>query len=149
MWIDAAPMRKMRSVVRAMLPTNAMLKRDRGDALLITNVAVDALPGFTLAHRGTLTRIYPDASWVHRFERRFSEPVDDFSASLARFKGIEPDHEAILLFTRGAKLLDSSTETEREQYDTAVRRYAAKVLREGEPGGGLYALAVLDNFLKT
>lgn len=156
MWTDAGPMRPMRAALRALLPPRAFLKRDRGDALLVTNApafdpALAALPGFILFRRGALIFLLPDASWTARCERRAPEPPDDLSASLLRFRGQTPDLENLKLFARGAKLLDAgaaATGAEADAYDRALRQRAACALRGG-CGGGLYACALLNARLQA
>ena len=112
MWTDGGPLRQMRAALRALLPPRAFLRRDREDALFVTNApAFDPglrdLPGFLAERRGPLLAVLPDASWVTRVERRCPEPPDGLSASLVRFRGQVPDRENLALFARGAKLLDA------------------------------------------
>lgn len=151
MWTDGGPLRQMRAALRALLPPRAFLRRDREDALFVTNApAFDPglrdLPGFLAERRGPLLAVLPDASWVTRVERRCPEPPDGLSASLVRFRGQVPDRENLALFARGAKLLDAPGATgaaEAEAFDRALRQRAALALR-GSCGGGLYAAAVLN-----
>ena len=148
MWTECGPLRQMRAAARAALPPRAFLRRDRGEALFVTNApaldpAPGEIPGFTAERRGALLHLLPDASWVARWERRFPEPPDDLCAGLARFRGAAPDHENLLLFARGAKLLDAGAGSEEIiAYDRAVRQRAALALRGG-CGGGLYAAAAI------
>ena len=152
MWTDAGPLRQLRAAARAALPPRAFLRRDRGEALFVTNApafdpALREIPGFTAERRGGLMYLLPDASWVVRWERRFPEPPDDLCAGFARFRGIAPDRENLLLFARGAKLLDARADfAEIAAYDRAVRQRAALALRGG-CGGGLYAAALMDHQL--
>ena len=90
----------------------------------------------------------PDASWLTRFEAR-RQPPDEFCASLMRFCGAPVARETILLFTRGAKLLElkDAPDAEIAAYDRAVRQLAAVALRGGMDGGGLYALSLIDHML--
>lgn len=151
MWTDGGPLRQMRAALRAQLPPRAFLKRDRGDALFVTNApsfdpALGALPGFLFERRGALMAVLPDASWVALVERRCPEPPDELSASLERFRYQTPDRENLALFARGAKLLDAPgapSAAELDGFDRALRQRAALALRGG-CGGGLYAAAVLN-----
>ena len=152
MWTDAGPLRQMRARARAALPPRAFLRRDRGDALFVTNApafdpALREVPGFIAERRGGLLFLLPDASWLRRWERRFPEPPDDLCAKLERFRGEAIDRENLLLFARGAKLLDGGAVSEDvAAYDRAVRQRAALALRGGR-GGGLYAAALLNHQL--
>lgn len=142
---------QMRRAIRAHLPAGAFLKRDRGGALLITNAKrIDpdfaSATGFSAEARGDLTALTPEDRWIYAFERDHA-PIGHLSASLARFRGHAPARAAIDLFVRGLKLSESRpTDGEIADFDRAVRRMAAVSLRTGE-GGGIYALAVLDEML--
>ena len=148
MWTDAGPLRQMRAAARAALPPHAFLRRDRGEALFVTNApafdpALREIPGFTAGRRGTLLYLLPDASWIARWERRAPEPPDDLCAKLQRFRGASPDRENLLLFTRGLKLLDGgATPEDIAAYGRTLRQRAAVALRGG-CGGGLYAMALI------
>ena len=148
MWTDAGPLRQLRAAARAALPARAFLRRDRGDALFVTNApafdpALQDIPGFSAERRGGLLYLLPDASWLARWERRSPEPPDDLCAKLRRFRGATPDRENLLLIAQGLKLLDGgATPEDTAGYDRAVRRRAAVALRGG-CGGGLYASALI------
>ena len=154
MWTDAGPLRQMRAAARAALPPRAFLRRDRGDALFVTNApafdpALWEVPGFIAQRRGGLMILLPDAGWIARWERRFPEPPDDLCAKLQRFRGAEPNGESLLLFAWGAKLLDGgATPSDIAAYDRALRQRAALALRGG-CGGGLYAAALLNYLLNN
>ena len=149
MWTDAGPLRQLRAAARAALPSRAFLRRDRGDALFVTNApafdpALREIPGFAAERRGSLMYLLPDESWIRRWERRFPDPPDDLCAGLARFRGQAPDRENLLLFAQGAKLLDgSATKEEITAYGRRLRQRAALALRGG-CGGGLYASALIN-----
>ena len=148
MWTDAGPLRQMRASARAALPPRAFLRRDRGEMLFVTNApafdpALREIPGFIAERRGGLLFLLPDASWLRRWERRFPEPPDDLCAKLERFRGETPDQENLLLFARGAKLLDAgATPEDIAFYGRSLRQRAAVALRGG-CGGGLYAAALI------
>ena len=152
MWTDAGPLRQLRAMARAALPPRAFLRRDRGEALFVTNApafnpTLLEIPGFTVERRGGLMYLLPDAGWLARWERRFPEPPDDLCAKLQRFRGEDPDRENLLLFARGLKLLDGgATPGNIAAYDRAVRQRAAVALRGG-CGGGLYAAALINHRL--
>ena len=129
---------------RAALPEGAYLKRDRGDALLITDCGC-AVEGFARIPRGRLTALLPTSERILRWEQDFSAPAGAFSATLLRFRGPTPDNDNVLLFTRGVKLF-SGTAAELTVFDRAVRQTAAAALRTGN-GGGVYALALLRDEL--
>lgn len=152
MYTDAGPLRQLRAQARALLPPRAFLRRDRGDALFVSNAPVFApetrdLPGFLAERRGALLYLLPEPGWVLRWERRFREPPDDLSAGLARFKGVTPDRENLTLFARAAKLLDGHPSPEEiAALDRTLRQRAAVALRGG-CGGGLYATAILRSMI--
>ena len=154
MWTDAGPLRQMRAQARAALPPRACLRRDRGDALFVTNApafdpALREVPGFIAERCGGLLFLLPDASWLRRWERRFPEPPDDLCAGLARFRGEAPDRGNLLLFAQGVKLLDGgATADELAAYDRSLRQRAALALRGG-CGGGLYAAAIINHELNV
>ncbi|MDO5323751.1 MAG: hypothetical protein Q4G06_06985 [Clostridia bacterium] len=146
MWNEPAPLEQMRAELRPQLPERAFLKRDRGDALLITNAPAfgfspEQLPGCIVETRGMLLCILPDARWVADFEAAIPEPPDHLSRTLMRFRGAEADGDNLRLFARIAKLMDAQPSPgEIEACDRALRNRAALALRGG-CGGGLYACA--------
>ena len=154
LWSAPPPLDVLRGELRPLLPERAFLKRDRGDALLITNApalgcAPEMLPGCIVETCGTLLRILPDADWVAAYEARIPEPPDHLSRTLLRFRGIEADMDNLHLFARIAKLLDAQPSPgETEACDRALRNHAALALRGG-CGGGLYACACVRALLKS
>lgn len=153
MRIDAL-LAEMRRALRSALPEKAFLRRDRGDALFITNApafepALSEVPGFRAQLQAPLMRILPDESWIFRLEE--NPAPDQLSASLARFRGDFPDAQNILLFVQGAKLLDDPSACTPDQiaaFDRALRQSAAIALRGG-CGGGLYACALMNAEIHT
>ena len=146
LWCKSSPLEQMRAELRPLLPEHAFLKRDRGDALLITNAPAlgfspECLPGCILERRGPLVCILPDARWVADFEAAIPEPPDHLSRTLMRFRGAEADGDNLRLFARIAKLMDAQPSPgEIEACDRTLRKRAALALR-GDCGGGLYACA--------
>ena len=130
---------------RACLPEGAYLRRDRGDALLVTD-ADREVEGFARIPRGNLTALLPTPERILRYEQ--TPPAGAFSASLIRFRGQAADEKNALLFARGVKLF-GGTSSEFAAFDRAVRQTAAAALRTGD-GGGVYALALLrDELIHT
>jgi hypothetical protein len=140
---------EMRAQLNAALPEKAFLRRDRGDALFISNAPVFdpgicSIPGFRLEMQGRLMRILPDESWIDRLEE--NDPSDHLSRSLLRFRGKAADTENLKLFARGCKLLDdpaAAVQSDLNDYDRALRQSAAIALRGG-CGGALYACALMN-----
>ena len=146
MWNESSPLEQLRSELRPLLPEHAFLKRDRGDALLITNapalgLAPDRLPSCIVENRGMLLAILPDAQWVAEYEAAIPAPPDFLSRTLLRFRGAEVDMDNLHLFARIAKLMDAQPSPgEIEACDRALRNRAALALRGG-CGGALFACA--------
>ena len=146
------PLERLRAELKPLLPPQAFLKRDRGDALLITNapafgLSPERLPGCIVERRGMLLRILPDAQWVADFEATVPEPPDHLSRTLLLFRGVEADPDNLRLFARIAKLMDAQPSPgEIEACDRALRNRAALALRGG-CGGGLYACACVRALL--
>ena len=154
--------RALREAAAAPLPPGAFLRRDRGDALFVTDAPrlrpqadwprVFTGAGFLCARRGELICLMPDAGWLRRLESAFPEPPDQLCATLRRFAGRSPDGASLGLFALGARALDGGEGGAR--FDRALRRRAAECLRLGRdavdaPGGGLYACALLDHLLNN
>lgn len=154
----------LRAAASAALPEGAFLRRDRGDALFVTDAprlrpegdwpAALAQAGFACAQSGGLLRLVPDARWPKQLEAYWPEPPDDLCASLRRFRGIEPEAESLRLFALGAKCLEVGGDAAR--FDRLLRQRTAVCLRlnalnpEKTPrGGGLYACALLDYALEV
>ena len=141
--------RRLRDAARARLPEGAFLRRDRGDALYVTDAPlrggkVDwAAAGFICREVEGLARLTPSTVWLDRLEARYPEPPDPLCRSLRRFSG-PPDAAALALFARAVKQLDGGERDPR--YSRDLRQRAAVCLREHIPGGGLYACA-LANYL--
>jgi len=154
--------RILRQAAASVLPQGAFLRRDRGDALYVTNApfihpGMDwtlllAEAGFRCTGGNGLLRLWPDGSWLIRLEAACPDPPDDLCRSLLRFRGCSADVESLRLFALGLRLLDGGEAG--TSFDRQLRQRAAECLRlnalnSNEPprGGGLYACALLDHEL--
>ena len=148
--MDSDLLRALRAAVEAQLPPGAFLKRDRGEALFVTDaarrcpgedwIARFAQFGFVCRERDGLTFLTPGNAWLARLEDEFPDPPDHLSATLSRFRGIEAEGEILRLFALGVKALDGGESPER--FDRLLRQRAAVCLRE-KVGGGLYGCALV------
>ena len=144
----------LRGTLTPLLPEQAFLRRDRTDALFVTNAPLfadaDVLSaalsdaGFNCRHSGTLLFLIPDASLLRAVEGRYPPP-DFFCASLERFRLHRPCAEAVNLFARGVRLLEHSDPAGLSAYSADVRRLAAVCLRKNL--GGVYGCALVDHVL--
>lgn len=138
----------MRGEVAAMLPERAFLRRDRGDALFVTNAPAfsdaSALTerlcraGWRVQTRGGLLAISPGADMADQFERARPEPPDFLTRSLKRLRGLPVCGEALAVFAEGLRRAEHGGA---EDYDRRVRQLAALCLRRS--CGGAYACAVI------
>jgi hypothetical protein len=130
----------LRDRVAAELPAGAFLRRDRGDALYITDAPrlgwAGVIPGFDVAVRGGIARIIPRAELMGECD---FEP-DALARELERFRDLPPD--CVKLFSLGIKVLESPGEVRIAEYDRRIRQAAAVALRSGG-SGGLYACALV------
>ena len=139
----------LRAAARAALPSGAFLRRDRGEALYVTDAPrrqspeawLDAVraAGFECRIEGGLACLTPGAVWLQRLEAAYPEPPDAFCAAFRRFEG-PPDAEALRLFAMAMKPLDGGAPD--PMYEKKLRQRAAVALRRHETGGGLYACAL-------
>ena len=136
---------ELRRAARQLLPEGAFLRRDRGEALYVTDAprrapSIDwSAAGFICLEAKGLAHLTPDESWLDRLEALYPNPPDTLCQSFRCFTGI-PDAEALRLFARGMKALDAQSCD--LQFSRALRQRAAVCLREHLPGGGLYACAL-------
>ncbi len=154
----------LRTAAAAALPEEAFLRRDRGDALFVTDAprfsarmdwaGLLSEAGFHCAGSGGLLRLWPAGIWLSRLEAACPEPPDDLCQSLSRFRGRDPDGESLKLFAFGMRCLDGGDGAAR--FDRKLRQRAAACLRlnamnpeEPTRGGGLYACALLDHELEV
>lgn len=143
----------LRQAARAALPEGAFLRRDREDALFVTDAlrldprAAEALgrAGFGVEARGRLLALTPEPVWLNRLEALYPGPPDFFCQTLLRFAGQPPDEPSLRLFARGARLWDEGRWD--DAFDKALRRRIAEALRSGG-GGGLYACGLLRHLMK-
>lgn len=152
--------RALRQAAADVLPAEAFLRWDRGDALFVTDAPrrrpdVDwakALrgAGFECQMRGGLLALTPGAAWLARLEAARPEPPDALCADLRRFRGLPVEPESLRLFAFGARCLEAHEGA--DAYDKMLRRRAAECLRlnamnpnEPQRGGGLYACALLNH----
>ena len=146
----------LRQTVAALLPKGALLRRDRGGALYVTDAprrrpgvdwpAIFMAAGFACDLGGGLARLTPGGRWMDALAARFPGPPDPLCAALARFDG-PPEPAVLALFTRGLKALDTGTPD--PGYDRALRQEAAICLRDkARTGGGLYACALVRHLMK-
>lgn len=155
MWNANEFLEHMRRMLREALPPQAFLRRDRGDALFITNApafdpAIPAIPGFILIPAGKLLQVLPDKSRLAEIERQ--EAPDHLASNLLRFRGLEADMENLSLCAQGLKLIDmgrSAAAAEIGAFDRALRNRAALALRGAASGGGLYAAAIILYNIKS
>lgn len=156
MWNEFFPTRKMRALIRAKLPTKAFLLIDRGDALFVSNAPIftpelPVVSGFSVYRSGRNIAFLPDESWMIRLERRMSEPPDELSRTLMRFRGEKIENDALKLYAQALKIAEGDTKAktrEIEALERNIRQRAALALRNGG-GGGLYGVAVALAQLKT
>lgn len=131
----------MRSPVRAYLPPNAHVKRDRGNGLFIAQEIIHS-PYFLSKPIEGGWRLYPTSALIGEFE--IPEPKDTLCRTLLRFRGLAPGEAETALFCLAAKLLESPEPSRVRALDKAIRQRAAVCMRSGG-GGGLYACAMLLN----
>ena len=108
--------RTLREAARAALPEGAFLRRDRGEALFVTDAprvapganwpSVLARAGFLAAERGGLLCLTPGSAWLTRLEDACPAPPDALCRGLFRFAGREIEAESLALFAAGARVLD-------------------------------------------
>ena len=145
----------LRKAARSALPPGAFLRRDRGDALFITDAPrhrpqqdweqVLSGAGFDCALNHGLLQLYPSACWLEALSARFPAPPDVFCASALRFAARPIEPESLRLFALGVRILDG--ESGAEAYDRRLRNRMAVCLRSGG-GGGLYACALIKYLIE-
>lgn len=144
--------RRLRDTLTPLLPTGAFLRRDRGDALFVTNAAcidkTSAWPqifeaiGYSCETRGSLLALSPSYDFFSEWEQH--APPDFFCETLLRFRNLPPCAEATQLFIDGVKLLEQPVHI--EKYIQRVRELAAVCLRTSQ--GGVYGCALIAYVLE-
>ena len=131
-----------RDMVRPALPAGAFLKRDRGEALYITDAprkgGMADVPGFVVDAQGDLARIYIDEEKLDMLADQLGFVPDALARELSRFTGGSP--QAARLFSDILKALDAGDGGYAE-LDKRLRQQAAVALRSGG-GEGLYYCAM-------
>lgn len=150
--------RALRNAARVALPEGAFLRRDRGEALFVTDAPriaasvpwQDALAeaGFLIEERGGLAFLTPGPGWLGGLEAEYHAPLDEFCRGFIRFAGRKIEPESLALFALGARILDGGADEGR--FDRRLRQRAAVCMRDKSTscGGGLYACALLDYLIK-
>lgn len=132
----------LRERARALLPAAAFLRRDRGDALYITDAPRHGwsgeIPGLRAEVGGGIARLFIKEEIL----AACGFPPDELAESLARFQNQPAAGEALALFTEGLKLLEAPDGAGYLACDKKLRQAAAVALRTNE-GGGLYACALV------
>ena len=132
----------LRDRVRAALPEGAFLKRDRGDALYVTDAprkgGVADIPGFCVKVQGDIARIFVDAGKLETLSRELGFAPDALADELSGFTGGSPG--AAQLFSDILKSLEAG-DGGYEELDRRLRQLAAVALRAGG-GEGLYYCAM-------
>ena len=137
--------RRLRAAAASALPPGAFLRRDRGDALFVTDAARRgasigwAALGFLCDTRDGLERLTPDARWLRALAEAHPLPPDHLTATLSGYDGPIPT-DTLKLFARGCKRLEGAPDP---GWDKALRQHIARALREHRNDGGLYACALL------
>ena len=139
---------RLRTKLRKVLPAEAFLQRDRGDALFVTDAlrrgfVPEELPDCIFKQKGGLLYILPSAEMLADFESAFAQPEGDLSRSLYRFCGRSANEENLCLFAKGLKLQEKPDLRQLSLFEREIRQRAAYTLRTKGTGGGLYALALL------
>jgi len=145
----------MRESASAILPQRAFLRRDRGNALYISNAPrfdskADwsmrcAEAGFYAKEENGLLRLWPSESWLKRLVSQFEVPPDFLCSTLERFKDLPADEASLTLFALGIRRLDGDNSI--VDYEKRLRQQAAVSLRT-KGGGGLYACGLLNHIIK-
>lgn len=132
-------MTDLRGAVAAAMPEGAFLRRDRGDALYITNAPAKGWngppEGFRAEINGATARLFPTAALMEACDL---EP-DRLAYELRPFRGASD--EALKLFAACVKCAENPEEAVYMKCDRMLRQSAAKALREGG-GEGLYYCAL-------
>ena len=123
------------------LPGEAFLRRDRGEALYVTNAPRfgwnDPGDSFAMEIRSGLAYLTP---LPFLMERADADP-DELAQTLTQFRG--SCEETLPLFIQGIKLLEAPNNDMLILCDRNLRRHAALALRGSVNGQGLYYCALV------
>lgn len=123
------------------LPKEAFLRRDRGNALYVTDAPrfgwTDPGPAFSVEVKNGLAYLTPMPFLMERAE---GEP-DELARTLQRFGG--SCEETLPRFVEAVKLLEAPEKTAFRVCDKNLRRHAALALRGAADGRGLYGCALV------
>ena len=132
-------MTDLRALVAAQLPQDAFLRRDRGNALYVTNAPAKGwsgeIDGFLVEADGAIARITPDYGTM----QRCGYASDRLAQELERFRGASP--EVLEIFTACMKCAEAPDGAAYDKCDRALRQAAAVAMRNGG-GEGLYYCAL-------
>ncbi len=130
----------MRQRILAQLPPGAFLRRDRGEALYVTNAPLKGwegqLEGFTVEISGGIAKLSPDIAAMEAF----TAAPDALATELKRFGGAA--RQQLPMFIQCLKCLEAPDEKDLAKCDKALRQRAAVALRSGG-GEGLYQCALV------
>ena len=132
---------------RGLFPGGGACKRDRGPGLYVAPTRADT-PYFTCVPLKQGFRLLPTPALLALVESRAPDPGSALLRSFSRFRGLEVEHESLLLFAEGAKLWEAPEPTRLIRWERALRRRAAACMRLGG-GGGLYSCALLEEELRV
>lgn len=132
-------MTDLRALAAAQLPEGAFLRRDRGEALYVTNAPAKGwngnINGFSVEISGNIAKLTPNADTIQACD--FAP--DTLAKELSRFTGTS--REAIAIFSACIKCVEAPDTVSYEKCDRLLRQAAAKALRSGG-GEGLYYCAL-------
>lgn len=147
----AALARSLRAIAREALPERAFLRRDRGDALFVSDAprwgAFDVPECFDYEVRDGLLRLWPSPACVAAFAARHPDPPDFFCETLKRFCSQPVEAADLRLFAQGLRFLDGAADA--GDFERRLRQRAAVCLRDpARRPGGLYACGLLLHHIK-
>ena len=132
-------MTDLRALAAAQLPGGAFIRRDRGNALYVTNAPAKGwngdINGFSAEISGGIAKLIPDGGTMQACD---FEP-DTLAKELSRFTGTSA--EAINIFAACIKCAEAPDTVSYEKCGRMLRQAAAKALRSGG-GEGLYYCAL-------
>ena len=147
---DKNPRDFFRDMISPHIADGAFLRRDRGDALYITNSPARGknveIIGFSVESDGKIARIRISPDCLENFARQMELSEDMLSKELSRFMGGSEDSAA--LFAEIMKAMENPPGADIYALEKRLRQTAAAALRKGG-GEGLYwcarALATLKD----